>query len=94
MLFEVVQSSPKAEAMIKSREDALGIVTQRHALAKYPYDQLHIGQSFIVQLDGEVNEGSVRLGASQRSKKTGKKFSVLKHAESPYGRCLEIARIA
>lgn len=91
MTYELIESSPKAKAKIKSYEDAIGVETElSHQRQKYPWPSMAIGQSFTVPL-AEGNEASLRNGASQFSKKTGKKFAVIRHAEYS---CFECARIA
>lgn len=90
MNYEIVESSPKAKEKIKNYEDAIGVEdVPEHQRAKYPWPCLAIGQSFTVPLS-EGNEASLRNGASQYAKKTGKKFTVLRHAQYS---CFEVARI-
>lgn len=90
MTYEIKECSPQAKAKIKTHEDKVGISINEHVLTKYPFDSLHIGQCFTIPI-AEANEFSLRITASSRGKKTGKKFSVIKHAAF---NCVEVARIA
>ena len=90
MTYQIFDASPQAKAKIKSENDAIGTSCNEHHRIKYPFDELKIGQCFTVPI-AEANEASLRLTAFNRSKKTGKKFSVLKHRD--FG-CVEVARIA
>ena len=91
MSYEVMECSPKARSKIKSFEDALGVDAElTHHRSKYPCALLKIGQSFAVWLS-EANEASLRNGASQFSKKTGKKFAVIRHPEYGWFECVRIA---
>ena len=91
MSYEVMECSPKARSKIKSFEDALGVDAElTHHRSKYPWPLLKIGQSFAVRLS-EGNEASLRNGASQFSKKTGKKFAVIRHSEYGWFECVRIA---
>lgn len=91
MAYEVIECSPKARGKIASFEDAIGTETElSHQRSKYPWPLLKIGQSFTVPL-AEGNEASLRNGAAQYAKKTGKKFTVIRHGEYA---CFEVARIA
>lgn len=91
MSYSIVDCSPKARAKIVSFEDNKGVEDELpHQRSKYPWQLLKIGQSFAVPL-AEGNEASLRNGAAQFSKKTGKRFTVIRHAEFA---CFEVARIA
>lgn len=88
------ESSPKAKRRIETHTDSKG-VSCRDSWALVPVWELHIGESFLVQLKG-INESSVRCNASAQAKREGKKVTVIKHnnSENPLGcPCLEIARI-
>ncbi len=93
MNYEIKDASPKAK--FKIAEGAEGVAravddSTPHHLAKYPFDALAVGQCFTVPI-GEANEMSLRMLSSQRGKKVGKKFTVIKHYEYA---CIEVARIA
>ena len=90
MNYQIVESSPKAKAKIRSFIDAENkpVFKNTNTLTKYPYDELLIGQSFCVGL-AEVKESSLRVLTSIKNKNTGKKFVVIKHEEF---NCFEIAR--
>ncbi len=90
MAYEIFDASPQAKAKIASYEDASGVSSNEHHHIKYPFDELKIGQCFTIPI-ADANETSLRLTASNRGKKTGKKFCVLKHKD--FG-CIEVARIA
>ena len=90
MKYEVVESSPKAKELIKTTEDKIGVTVEVAAQTRHPFDRMHIAQSFAVPYDGS-NENSLRSLASMKSKKTGKRFTVLKHDDL---RVFEVARIA
>lgn len=91
MFYEIIECSPKALAKIKSLKDTIGVEEEfTHQRQKYPWGFLKIGQAFTVALS-EGNEASLRNGAAQYSKKTGKKFTVIRHGNYA---CFEIARIA
>ncbi|UVB02958.1 hypothetical protein PM396_gp35 [Xanthomonas phage vB_Xar_IVIA-DoCa1] len=90
MTYQIVESSPLAKARIKSYESTATVEQNTHHRTKYPIDELNIGQSFTVPL-AEANETSLRITATNRGKKAGKKFCVIKHADY---QCFEVARIA
>jgi hypothetical protein len=91
MTYQIVESSPKALAKVETTEDKFGIdETLSHQRSKYPWPLLRIGQSFTVSII-EGNEASLRNGAVAYAKKSGKKFTVIRHAEYS---CFEVARIA
>jgi hypothetical protein len=91
MTYELIECSPKAKAKIKNYEDAIGVEEEAsHQRQKYPWPLMKIGQAFTVPL-AEGNEASLRNGASQFAKKTGKKFAVIRHGEYS---CFECVRIA
>ena len=93
MAYEVIKSSPQALAKMKpealANDETAPSVVNVHHRTKYPIDALHVGYSFTVPI-AEANEASLRLTASARGKKTGKKFAVIKHREF---NCIEVARI-
>lgn len=92
MSYPIIVSSPQALAKINPNvpQDAQAVTEKNvHHRTKYPIDALHVGYSFTVPL-AEANEASLRLTASARGKKTGKKFCVIKHREF---NCIEVARI-
>lgn len=90
MTYEIIESSPKALAKVEATEDAYGVENElTHQRAKFPWQLLKIGQSFAVPVS-EGNEASLRNSASQFSKKTGKKFAVLRHSDL---QLLECARL-
>ena len=82
MAFEIVESSPKAKQVTKSK----------NAAETYPFDQLEIGQSFTAKTD-EINWKSLRICVYQRNarNKGAKEFAFIKHDD--LGIC-EVARIA
>lgn len=91
MTYAIIECSPKARTKIVSFEDAIGVEDEAtHQRQKYPWPLMKIGQSFTVPL-AEGNEASLRNGAAQYAKKTGKKFTVIRHGEY---NCFEVARIA
>jgi len=91
MSYNIVDCSPKARSKIESFEDTKGVEDAlTHQRSKYPYQLLKIGQAFTVPLS-EGNEASLRNGASQHAKKSGKRYTVIRHAEYA---CFEVARIA
>lgn len=92
MSYPIVECSPQARAKLKpqAEQSSAPVEVNMHHRSKYPIDQLHVGQAFAVAFN-EANEASLRLTASTRGKKTGKKFCVIKHAD--FG-CFEVARIA
>lgn len=92
MTYAIVECSPQARAKMKPNngEPVAPVEVNTHHRSKYPIDQLHVGQSFTVPL-AEGNETSLRITATNRGKKSGKKFCVLKHAD--FG-CFEVARLA
>jgi len=91
MAYEICDASPKAKAKIASYEDTKGVEAQlTHQRALYPWPMLAIGKAFAVPL-AEGNEASLRNGAASYGKKTGKRFTVIRHSE--HG-CFEVARIA
>lgn len=90
MKYEIFDASPQAKAKIVSYEDNAGTSANEHHRTKYPFDELKIGQCFTIPID-EASEQSLRITANNRAKKSGKKFTVLKHREF---NCVEVARIA
>lgn len=90
MTYEILDASPQAKAKIVSYDDVAGTATNEHHRTKYPFDELKIGQCFTIP-NNEANESSLRITSSNRGKKTGKKFCVLKHRDF---NCIEVARIA
>lgn len=92
MSYSIVECSASARAKIKpqAEQSSATVEVNTHHRSKYPIDELHVGQAFAVAFN-EANEASLRLTASTRGKKTGKKFCVIKHVDFT---CFEIARIA
>lgn len=91
MKYEIVKCSPKAHCKILSFSDEHGIeLRDENKKQKYPWHQIKIGESFAVPFS-EANEASLRNCASKFSKKTGKKFAIIRHGEF---NCFEAARIA
>lgn len=88
-MYTIKECSPRAKAMIKSFDDAIGASVNEHHRTKYPFDELTIGQSFTVPIL-EANESSMRLSATRKGKETGKTFTVIKHRDF---NCIEVARI-
>lgn len=82
MAFEIVQSSPKAKEVAKTK----------NGQETYPFDQLEVGQSFTAKLD-EVNWKSLRICVYQRNSRSNgvKEFAFIKHDD--LGIC-EVACIA
>jgi len=90
MSYEIIEASPEAKAKITSYDDVKQPFDNDHYRSKYPFDALKIGQCFTV-LSAEANENSIRLTATNRGKKSGKKFTVIKHKDF---KLIEVARIA
>lgn len=92
MPYEIQQCSPRVERLIESRVDLIGCDTEKSGPGRYsiyPFNQLRIGQCFIIQFDF-IKSNNVRSMASYHSK-GGKRFTVIKHTEHA---CYEVARIA
>lgn len=90
MSYSIIDSSPQVLAKITNFEDAIGVSSEpAHHRSKYPWAELSIGKSFCVPI-GEANEGSLRNGAAAFNKRTGKKLTVIRHAN--FG-CFEVARV-
>ena len=93
MTYQIFEASPQALAKIteeaRAKAKPAGQASSHHR-AKYPFDELALGQCFTVPIS-EANEFSLRMGASSTGKKLGKKFCVLKHRDFA---CIEVARIA
>lgn len=95
MPYRIVASSPKAiDRITVAKANGVWIDTfktgpESKSFTKYPMNSLHIGESLEIPIEG-VNEASLRVAASNRSRNTGKKFIVLKHTEIGM---LELARI-
>jgi hypothetical protein len=87
--MQIDNCSPEMAKKIKSYDDAIGTFVNIHHRSQYPFDSLKIGQCFWMPL-AEANEPSIRLSASNAGRKTGKKFSVMKHRDSG---TIEVARI-
>lgn len=90
MSYEIIEASPEAKTKIASYYDVKQTFENEHHRSKYPFDAMKIGQCFTVP-SAEANEASIRLTATSRGKKTGKKFTVIKHKD--FG-LIEVARIA
>jgi hypothetical protein len=90
MNYPIVESSPIIKAKIKSFNDKVGVDANMHALQKYPFKMLHIGESFVIK-HGDVNERNIRLMATSYGNTYGKKFTVKKWNEY---QLFEIGRIA
>lgn len=91
MTHKIVESSPKALALVTTTTDVFGLnAGSQHHRTKYPFDSLAIGQSFTLPIEG-TNEISLRNQAVAWKKRTGGKiFTVIKHREYA---CFEVARI-
>ena len=72
--------------IIKSSQRA---ISEGRASIKYPFADLNVGQSFIVDLK-EAKVSSIRSIASILSKGGEKKFRVIRHAKE---HILEVARL-
>lgn len=86
MSFQIMQSSPLANAEAEKLDGKL---------AKYPFDDLNVGQSFTAGLD-DVNWKSLRTCVYQRNSRevangTGRVFKFIKHDDL---KVCEVARIA
>lgn len=84
--FEITSSSPQAMQAVKDAAEQQ---------AKYPFDDLQVGQSFTAKLD-EVNWKSLRTCVYQRNSRerannTGVEFKFIKHDGL---KLVEVARIA
>lgn len=90
MSYNIVESSPQAKSKIASYEDNVGVSYNNHHRAKYPFEELKIGNSFTIPV-GEASDGVLRTLATNKGKKLGKKFSVIKHTDLAL---IEVARIA
>jgi len=90
MTYPIVEASPEAKAKITNYADVKQTFENDHHRSKYPFDALKIGECFTVPI-GEANEASIRITATNRGKKVGKKFTVIKHRD--FG-LVEVARIA
>lgn len=89
MAYEIYACSDKARAKIEATEDKFGLDEAKHHRIKYPFHDMHIGSAFAVPF-AEGSEASVRNCASAYARKTGKKFTVIRHNEAGV---LEVARI-
>lgn len=92
MNYKIYDCSDKARKKIaEGVEDKYGVESLlSHHRSKYPLPLLHIGQAFAVPV-AEGLDASVRNAASIYSKKTGKKFTIIRHKDAGV---LEVARIA
>ncbi len=81
MSYQIVQASPQALA-----------ATEDKPKASYPFDDVGVGQSFLVP-QADVSEAALRMAVSRRNKKAdGGTFRVVKHGD-PHN-VFEVARIA
>lgn len=77
--------------MMKTTEDKIGVASgEAHHRTKYPFDFLPLGMCFTLPIEG-TNEVSIRNQATRWKQKSGKEFTVIKHAKHS---CFEVARIA
>lgn len=89
-IFTVCEASPKAKAKIKSAVDNVGTGLDEGKNSRWPFNALRIGECFTVPLNSG-KEISLRISATNRGKKLGKKFCVIVHKDFL---CIEVARIA
>jgi len=90
MKIQITEASPEAKAKIKNYDDDKGTFINDHHRTKYPFDELKIGYCFAISVD-DAFEASLRITSSNHGKKTGKKFTVIKHKDY---KLFEVARIA
>ena len=80
MTFRIVESSPQATELGTE-------LVKRKKASMYPFDELEVGQSFVVNLE-EVNWKSLRTMVYQNNKKGEAQFVFVKHDE-----VAEVARV-
>jgi len=90
MAFDIYGASPKSLALIEPGIERK-LDTFVNIRSKYKFDQLQVGQCFLVKFADYKNEGGLRVRAAKEGKKSNKKFAVIKHITEG---CYEVARIA
>jgi len=88
--MHILPSSERAKRKIVSYTDPIGPKFEIANQTMYPIDRLLIGFSLAVPFN-EANEKSLRVLTSIKGRKTGKRFTVLKHDDV---QLYEVARIA
>jgi hypothetical protein len=89
MSYAIVEASPQAKVKVETKTDVFGVQPSSHHRAKYPLSELGLGQCFTVPF-ADLNEVALRSSVSLFAKKTGKRFTVLKHTNL---KLVEVARI-
>ena len=89
---EIFESSPKAKAFIVSYEDKKGVQPYKRGKKLYPWNQMKIGESFVVDYgqDKRKLKADLKNMANQKRYINGKFFKVVSHDEH---KILEVARI-
>lgn len=90
MTIQIVEASPQAKARIASYEDKIGVNENVHHRTKYPFEQMKIGECFTIPFE-EASDATLRVIATNKSKKLNKRFIVIKHKDFA---CIEVTRIA
>lgn len=88
--YPIQESSPQAKHFIDSYEETQSTFVNEHKQTKYPYDEMKIGESFVVPMT-EASESSLRGGSFNKGKASGKIFKFIAHKHL---NVYEVARIA
>lgn len=90
MKYELHESSPQAKALITGYEDKIGTFEQQRGPREFPWNQMAIGQSFIVGND-KITLAALKNRATVKKFANGKIFKIIEHKQF---KIFEVARIA